>query len=240
MLVFEVVRGVILMAAGTLATCGRVGFGTPDEVQPVDAAADSAVPDTGSDLTCPRTFALPPTSSFTDDFSSGSLPPNWSAGGCAQEVGGELVATPTGGSGKSYCYPLTAAHYHLACDRVFVHIPEITTPELGAQTFIYVIGSGAEPLEFFLEEEGFLSSGPNSNIEPYDAVADAWWQMRESDGTLFFETSPDGSAWATLRQVPDLFDLDDVVIGIGAGTYEQVTNPGEARFHCYNVPPPCD
>ena len=35
----------------------------------------------------------------------------------------------------------------------------------------------------------------------------------------------------------DPFSLDEIGISIGAGTYKQVANPGEARFRCYNVPP---
>lgn len=31
----------------------------------------------------------------------------------------------------------------------------------------------------------------------YDAVAHRWWRVRESGGTIFWETSPDGAAWTT-------------------------------------------
>jgi hypothetical protein len=36
-----------------------------------------------------------------------------------------------------------------------------------------------------------------SPIYPYDPVNHAWWRIRESGGTVYFETAPDGLTWTT-------------------------------------------
>jgi len=45
------------------------------------------------------------------------------------------------------------------------------------------------------------SSGFYSASFPYNAVNHAWWKIRESGGTAFFETSPDGLNWTAFHSV---------------------------------------
>jgi len=204
-----------------IAGCGRVGF------EPNERCATAV-------------FTNPAASSIVDDFSAGALGSAWMRNDtCITETGGELVATPP--ASGNYCFAYTAQTYHLSCDSVTVEVPEVVAAELGAQTLIYVTGGGME-LNLLLEGAGFQLGGPDdllAGARPYDPVADKWWRLAESDGTLSFSTSPDGTTWTTLGSGADPFSLDEVGISIGAGTYEQVANPGEARFHCYNKPPPC-
>lgn len=41
---------------------------------------------------------------------------------------------------------------------------------------------------------------------PYDSAKDRWWRLREQDGWLLWETSPDGAAWALLAKDRGLVD----------------------------------
>ena len=70
-------------------------------------------------------------------------------------------------------------------------------------------------------------------------MTDVWWRLRERDGAVFFDTSSDGLGWVNRGSAADPIPLDDVTVAIGAGTWLDVATPGRARFHCYNVPPPC-
>ncbi|MBW2458740.1 MAG: hypothetical protein JRI68_29850 [Deltaproteobacteria bacterium] len=49
-----------------------------------------------------------------------------------------------------------------------------------------------------------VNTGPSMQIvatAPYDASAHEWLSMREQDGTLWFETSPDGTSWSTFASI---------------------------------------
>jgi hypothetical protein len=70
----------------------------------------------------------------------------------------------------------------------------------------------------------------------YSPSSDVWWRLGEREGTLTFETSPDGSTWKIKGSIEIPFRLDEVQIEIGAGTYQPNIPPGQAHFDCYNVP----
>lgn len=218
-------RGPIIIAL-MVPACGRIGFDTPDIRVTSPGACESAM------------FSVPPATTFADDFSTGVLADRWfTTASCIEQVGGELVATPP--SSGDYCFAWTRGDHHLTCDSITVHVPEVTSPVLRVQTLIYVDSkTTGDRVNLLLEAGGFqLDSAFDS--EPHDPVADAWWRLREHDGDLYFETAPDGLTWRSRLSEPTPFSLDDVEIALGAGTYQAVTTPGRARFHCYNVPPPC-
>ena len=184
-------------------------------------------------------FANPAASSISDDFSSGSLAPRWMpVDPCIAETGGELVASPLP-SGR-YCHAWTIGDFHLSCDTVAVHVPQVTAQDLGVQTFMY-IGTldGTSSFDVLLEAGGIQFGSPDLFFS-YDMVADAWWRVSESDGEMTIDTAPDGTTWTRRAMIAEPWSMDHVQIALGAGTYKQVTSPGQARFHCYNVPPPCE
>ena len=208
--------------------CGcRVGF---DPV-PVGSSSCEGAP-----------FALPGTSSFADDFSTGAFTDKWDPiSGCVDQIGGELVAAPPAAA-LQYCHAWTRAHGHLACDSVTVRVPEVTSMDDGAQTLIYVLAEGHPYMTLLLELGKFhlrTDTTPDVQLGTYDPARDVWWQLRENAGTVFFDTSPDGVGWTNHGSAADPIPLDDVTVAIGAGTWRDVAAPGRARFHCYNIPPPC-
>ncbi|MBA3455570.1 MAG: hypothetical protein H0T42_20925 [Deltaproteobacteria bacterium] len=195
-------------------------------------------------------LACPPASSLVDDFTSGSLAPNWLNGGtCLVETGGQLVASvPANAPSSEYCLAFTTARFQLTCDAFTVHVPETTTPILGVQTVIY-LGSPTDSVNLLLDTGAFIL-GMNTDFGTsvtlqgeYDPVADAWWRVGAEESTeastVYLDTSADGTTWKRRGSLLLPFSLDDIQIGIGAGTYAPVANPGVARFDCFNVPPPC-
>ncbi len=204
-------------------------------------SADSSVADAGS-TEC-GTFTQPPASSLTDDFSGSTPSPNWvEVGNCVNRATNEVVAAPPASSPGSYCLYNTAINYHLTCDGITVKVPTVTSSQIGVQTVLYINGASQDATSVLLEAGGFSLDVPGKNITGpgYDPTQDLWWALRERDGTVVFETSPDGVAWTTRIQTPATTSYDNVQISIGAGTYASVANPGQATFRCYNKPPPCE
>ncbi len=73
------------------------------------------------------------------------------------------------------------------------------------------------------------------NSVPFDASM-AWWRLREEAGTLFWETAPDGLAWAQQASIADPFALAGVFIAVGAGTASE-TMASSAGFLGLNSMP---
>lgn len=63
---------------------------------------------------------------------------------------------------------------------------------------------------------------------PFDAVADAWCRVRESNGTIYWENSPDGVNWNTQGTAPAWFDMSNVKLVVGSG--DDDNNSRTAKF----------
>jgi len=215
------------------SACGRIAFDV--------GRADGGGSDGPTSSCATAVFSRPGASSLTDDFATGMLTDLWAPiAPCIQQTGGELVAmpSPTG----SYCHAWTNATYHLSCDHITFRVAEATIQTNGAQTFVYLSQQGMT-IDLLLEADFLFTGGSlpvgGYHMGGYDPVQDQWWRIEEADGTLSFSTSPDGVSWQPRGSTPDPMPLDDVQIAIGAGTWQAVASPGQARFHCYNLPPPC-
>jgi hypothetical protein len=63
--------------------------------------------------------------------------------------------------------------------------------------------------------------------------------MRESGGTLYWETAPDGKAWTVQQQQSPLpFAITTLDVEIGSETYKSQPSPGVSHFAACNLPPP--
>lgn len=51
----------------------------------------------------------------------------------------------------------------------------------------------------------------------YDPVAHAWLRIRESAGTAYFDTSPDGTTWTNFWSIAPGFDITNILLNITTG-----------------------
>jgi hypothetical protein len=84
---------------------------------------------------------------------------------------------------------------------------------------------------------GQMSIGAEPVSVPFDPVARPFWQVREADGTVYFDSSSDGIAYTAIGSVPTpTFLTSDATLVVGAGTEAAVTSAGSAAFddlvHC--------
>lgn len=82
---------------------------------------------------------------------------------------------------------------------------------------------------------GFIDSGPV--LLPYDPVAHAWVRIRETGGTLSWDTSPDGITWTTRRTetAPAWVSATDLQVQLLAHRDAGVANVAE--FDNFNTAP---
>lgn len=81
----------------------------------------------------------------------------------------------------------------------------------------------------------WVSGGtPNATFTAYDDTLMRWWRIREAAGTLYWETSPNGNAWATLRAVATPITVTAVFPYVIAGHYDTEPTPGIAEFDNFN------
>jgi len=199
-------KGIVQLAGDLagIATAPTVGDGKVTEVKLAPAVATKLNAVAGSTIA-----TTTPTSStsaaLSDDFNDNVLDTaKWPNSAGASEVGGR-ARLPCATSYNNYA---SASTYSMA--GASVSVQSVTRPSAGAGTTqAYLEFSNASGSAAILWGNGELSfqetvagqAQTAVNIT-FDATAHAYWQIRESGGSLYWETSPTGAAgtWVIRRQ----------------------------------------
>ena len=212
------------VAMVVLAGCGRLDF------------APSAIDANGD---CVRV-------GVADNFDDGVTGPQWTSYAVAPaaiaEVGGvvsiTLAPNVTGNHYAGYLSMLLDVRDH--CESIeLVAVPNSSGPVEIAFTVTtsttmttgLVVGGGN--LEAFTR---FGATYTALSTVPFDPVAHQFVRIRESGGTTFWETSPDGASFTPQASGPTPFDFSAVDIEFDAGTYGVIANPGPAAFDDFDLP----
>lgn len=151
---------------------------------------------------------MPLTQALTDDFDDGAVDPvKWPNN---YNTGSGGLPTETGGRARVPCDTGFAAYasdntYTLQDSYAFVHaFPPPSTGMTEAYCQLLVLSGTpgtqaifqidtASSLVLMTLHVGFVDEGGSSI--PYDAAEHAWIRIRETAGTLYWDTSPDGRDW---------------------------------------------
>jgi hypothetical protein len=183
-----------------------------------------------------------------DDFNGGAISSLWGFhygfnGAATSEPGGHLrIDVPAGLDGAAYAGYTTDRYYDLTGSHVTVEIGTMVNVDGHAQMILQLYGTAAFNAENagFEQQHGELKmfvrkDGVDDTLSvPYDGATMRFWQLREHDGELLFETSPDGDAWTIQRQVVPPFPLTLLRVDVSAGVYQNEPDPGFAEFVAVN------
>jgi hypothetical protein len=168
---------------------------------------------------------------LADDFEDGTLAEQWRALPGIMETGGTvtLVVEPTGGLASNALVPIT--FYDLREDEVSF---ELVTPAPGLM-LLFGVGTFDGGQARFQLDNGVLDAfagGAKIGTATFDHAIHRWWRMRESAGTLFLETSPDGGTFTqfgTTNTVPGLDRADIQIVAQGV-----IASPLTTTFDNFN------
>jgi hypothetical protein len=74
----------------------------------------------------------------------------------------------------------------------------------------------------------------------YSATDHKWWRIRESGGTTYWDTSPDGTTWtnrASVLNATHAVPITSLRVTLQAGCWQVETSPGSFTFNDFNTPP---
>jgi hypothetical protein len=182
---------------------------------------------------------------LADDFDDGVEGPQWNDsyenGVTVTETGGRLVLTiPGAGATGSGAY-ITDSTYDLRGSRVTVELvtPADTSTVQEAELILrsdtndrVILQQIGDLLQLYYRDDGTT----NALLEiPFSASDHRFWAIAEQDGTLTWETSPDGSDWTVRHLVNDPpIDLSRVQIQVGASDQTGSAAGGTIRFDNVN------
>ncbi|HZO14437.1 MAG TPA: hypothetical protein VFB62_14290 [Polyangiaceae bacterium] len=185
---------------------------------------------------------------LTDDFSGGGPKPEWVRRvqnlGCliTQKEGGVVIEFDPAQTATNGCLYNTGPGYDLRDSSVSVQLAEnsIVTPnEPDAPLYLQLRYNDSNYVLFTRPSQMVEAWVIVDNVNQLLAVAGAdqgWWRFRESNGTLFWETSTNGREWSTLYRTGHPFPLDAIDPTFGMGGAVTTGAMGRAKFDNFNLP----
>lgn len=163
-------------------------------------------------------------SSFSDNFSTNDLAANWdnSSGTYTWSAGKVAIQCDTSYSSALY----TTNTYDLTGNSVYAKLgPYIAT---SAQTILqlssgfgsYELDVGYSSNQLFAQYQ--YPTGTYVTIGSpitYNATSHAYVRVRESGGTVYFDSAPDGATWTNQWSSTEPFSVNNMVIGINTGDF---------------------
>lgn len=177
---------------------------------------------------------------LTDDFNDNSLDPaKWTGSyGTVAETNNQAEISCTAG----YSGFISNGLYDLTGSYMFA---EITRPSIGigtTQAYFQLNQDSNNGLIMVLESTNLTmrvrTAGSNSDTSiTYDATAHKWWRIRESGGSAYFDTSPNGVDWTNQRTVSTPAFATSVAVDLSSGYYGAETSPTPFILDNFNIPP---
>lgn len=183
-----------------------------------------------------------------DDFDDGVIdaakwPDTYQVGGCSETGGRARVSCNTNFNAYASATVYTLQESQARC-RLYPPADGGATNEAWAQLLITSSTSGtdvvievnaATGMLGMQVRVGFFDAG--AVTLPYDPVAHAWLRIRETDGDLLWQTSPDGLTWTTRRTVASPAWVADADLQVQLISHRDGGTNDFAEFDNFNVNP---
>ncbi|HYW13435.1 MAG TPA: vanadium-dependent haloperoxidase [Longimicrobium sp.] len=179
------------------------------------------------------------THTLVEDFNDNTADTvKWWVFGDAREVNRRLECWLASSSASTYAGYTAKATYDLTGSMIWIEL--VRAPRTGQAQLRAYLSVGNELsigcVDGLLRCEQQVGGAYTVFVAlPYDPRVHRWLRIRELNGTIHWETSPDGCAWATHYSNPAPFPVTAVSPGVLTGTYSAVPAPGVAIFDNLNV-----
>ena len=222
---------------GWLALFGNPGVGYSQPLVVGDALG------AGADITfsATRNNTSYPWGGVVIPLTCAPIPTRWTNWGTATNVGGMLSCIPStnydGGIGSVQAYDLTGDDVAIQ----LVQPPNVGNGGTMCSLELGPVQSGTNPaLHAWSWSNGQLAASNKASwvwYAPYDPYNHQFLRIREAGGTVYYETSPDGSTWVTQTTTPATFSMSSTYVRIYSGYGGTEPSPGVALWDNLNLAP---
>jgi len=177
----------------------------------------------------------PPLSSLTSTFDT--MPAFLDANSALVSVVDGQLSIPTT---SSYHSAATSASYNFVGDGIYGRITP-ATPGGSRETILWAWVDDNNGISMSVSSGSFLGrvkvDGTNNDnwFRAYFGPTDAWWRMRESVGTVYWDVSPDGVTWTTLGSAVHGLSLSAVRFVLFSGHWGAETSPSPTLVDSLNT-----
>lgn len=195
-------------------------------------------------------LAYPAISDLSDPFNQNSLNTSlWNefTGGSATIAyaqTGVTVTFPASSTSSTDGDISTDSPYDITGGSVYVRILEVPSASTQADAVFALQANGFNEQYRWVYEAGTLyaqyfvaGSGTTPFSVTYDSTVHKYWRIRESGGTIFWDTSVDGSSWTNRASVslPLAIGATKLTVLLAGACFQNETNPGTFKWVNLNI-----
>jgi hypothetical protein len=198
---------------------------------------------------------VPLLNTIYDDFDDGVVDSDkwetWTNGtGTVVESGGIVTLTPQSsfaGAGASLARPSTRLT-DLTGSAASIKVPHILNANAATESGLFVKRDGNNMLRMNVAEIGQtlychkIIDGSYTEVAhvTYNATNHAWWRIRESSGTIYFDAAPDSNGqpgtWSNIGSCANPFSITEIYLEVSAYA-DNVASPGYMAIDNFNISP---
>ena|ERR1700756_5678384 len=184
--------------------------------------------------------------SFQDSFNAGSISGSWSTANAADATqvlafGGGIEITHTATS--QYNALTTASTYDLTGNGFFVQVQSVGNQALVSHETIIGLNLDASNSLWMGSANGQIYAWVNvatvhtqvGSSKSYIAASHRWWRIRESLGTIYYDTAPDGKVWTNQWNTANPFAITAISPYIQSGNWQNEASGSFSIFDNYNT-----
>ena len=162
---------------------------------------------------------------------------------------GVLTETPETAIAGAGAHLISRSQYAFNGSSAFVHVKQVVAANGKVVTRFGI----ADPVNTWIDQAGFsfeagilkffyTRAGNSTTVASvtYSSTSHAWWRLRESSGTVYWETSSDGSTWTARASTATTnlsVDPSNVVLLLSTKELDADSSPGSSKFSSLNTPP---
>lgn len=188
-------------------------------------------------------------STIADNFDDGTRAAIWtdlvSGTGVTTESGGVLNCTPPSNDATpSFAGYGSVNTFDFTGCRFFARVPGTVAQSSASLSQILLIFTDASNfIQWTLTNTGLLAVTTIATVTAtqatvtYNAATHLWWALRESGGTTFWETSPNGLTWTTQFSMANPITITASKAQLKIFCTASIASPGVGRFDNFNLKP---
>lgn len=183
------------------------------------------------------------TDNFNDNLISAAKWVTVAAGGATvTETGGQLaIAMPSSSTSSTDGELQSAQNYNMTANGAYLKVIQMPLASTNALAIFRIYTDGSNYLQF-IYQNGTCYMQDDTGGTPttigsflFNAVTHAWLRIRESSGTIFWDTSTDGSNWTNRGSRPNSHTITLSNVLAAGICFQNETNPGSFIIDNFNT-----
>lgn len=187
-------------------------------------------------------------STLYDNFDDNSLAGGWytySGGSATVNETNQRIqfAMPSSSTSSTYAGIASNSTYDLTGSYAFLETVTLPSSSTNAGAILTLKVNGSNELRWIKEASTLYAQrtvgGTRTTVTSFafNSSTHKWWRIRESGGTIYWDTSTNGGSWTNRGSWTNTLTITSIEVNVHVACYQNETNPGNFYADNFNIIP---